>query len=198
MNLVFIDLVVIAGGITLIVFLLWFFFGPKAGKAAVLQAGVQEATVRVEGAYQPNGITLQVSVPTRLKFDRREATDCSNRVVIPGFDISRALPALQTTAIDFTPREPGEYPFAFAMNMYRGALVVQPDGREPDPAVAQPAQVRPEVAPRPSAEERPAKVEPEHAAGTSEYNGEVISFCSPGCKQRFDREPERYVGSEAR
>lgn len=35
-----IDFVVAAGGFALIAFLLWFFFGPKTGKAAVLQAGV--------------------------------------------------------------------------------------------------------------------------------------------------------------
>ena len=162
---------VIAGGLALILFLLWFFFGPKKGKAAAFRAGVQEATIRVEGAYQPNVITVKAGTPVRLRFDRREATDCSNRVVIPDFDISRALPAFQTTTIELTPEQPGEYPFACAMNMYRGTLVVEPaDGAaaaEPeDAAVAEiadraeaPAQVRPEVAPKPSAEERPARAD---------------------------------------
>ncbi len=156
-----IDLAVVAGGFALIGFLLWFFFGPKTGKAAVIQAGVQETTIRVEGAYQPNRITLKAGVPARLKFDRREATDCSNRVVLPDFSISRALPAFATTAIEFTPQEPGEYPFACAMNMYRGTILVEPaDGAVPDGTPEQgPTQVRPEVAPLPSAEERPATAE---------------------------------------
>jgi len=156
-----IDLAVVASGFALIGFLLWFFFGPKTGKAAVFQAGVQEATIRVEGAYQPNRITLKAGVPARLKFDRREATDCSNRVVLPDFSISRALPAFATTAIEFTPQEPGEYPFACAMNMYRGTILVEPaDGAVPDGTPERgPAQVRPEVAPLPSAEERPATAE---------------------------------------
>ena len=155
-----VDLAVIAGGIALIAFLLWYFFGPKKGKAAAFRAGVQEATIRVEGAYQPNVITVRAGTPVRLKFDRREATDCSNRVVIPDFGISRALPAFQTTTIDFTPEEPGEYPFACAMNMYRGTLVVEPDGGEPPPAeTPAPAQAPPESAPRPAAEERPARAE---------------------------------------
>lgn len=155
------DILVILAGFALIAFLLWFFFGPKTGKAAVFQAGVQEATIRVEGAYQPNRITLQAGVPARLKFDRREATDCSNRVVLPDFSISRALPAFATTTIDFTPHEPGEYPFACAMNMYRGTILVKPaDGAVPDGSAEQgPAQVRPAVAPRPSAEERAATAE---------------------------------------
>ena len=157
------DWLVIGGGLALIVFFLWFFFGPKKGKAAAFRAGVQEATIRVEGAYQPNVITVKAGTPVRLKFDRREATDCSNRVVLPAFEISRALPAFQTTSIDFTPEEPGEYPFACAMNMYRGTLVVEPGGGGAATAmeteVEAPTQVRPEVAPLPDADERPARAE---------------------------------------
>ncbi len=58
-----IDLLVMGSGVVLIACLLWFFFGPKQGKAAVLRAGVQEATIRVEGAYQPNRIALKAGAP---------------------------------------------------------------------------------------------------------------------------------------
>jgi Cu+-exporting ATPase len=156
-----IDWIVVGAGAALIAFLLWFFFGPKKGKAAAFRAGVQEATIRVEGAYQPNVITVKAGTPVRLHFDRREATDCSNRVVIPDFGVSRALPAFQTTSIDLTPEEPGEYRFACSMNMYRGTLVVEPDGAAPMAISAEPppTQVRPEVAPKPSAEEKPTRAE---------------------------------------
>ena len=156
-----VDIVVIIGGLGLIGFLLWFFFGPKQGKAAVMQAGAQEATIRVEGAYQPNLITVRAGMPVRLKFDRREATDCSNRVVLPDFGISRALPAFATTTIEFTPEQPGEYPFACAMNMYRGTIVVEPNGQTgaADTGASAPAQMPPEAGPRPSAEEKPAQAE---------------------------------------
>jgi Cu+-exporting ATPase len=40
-------------------------------------------------------------------------------------------------------------------------------------------------------------VDPKSAAGTSEYQGETIYFCSAGCKQKFDQNPEQYVGSGA-
>jgi Cu+-exporting ATPase len=36
------------------------------------------------------------------------------------------------------------------------------------------------------------KVDPRHAVGTSTYRDETVYFCSPSCKERFDREPERY------
>jgi YHS domain-containing protein len=35
------------------------------------------------------------------------------------------------------------------------------------------------------------------AAGTSVYRGMTYFFCSPGCKQAFDKEPEKYVSSES-
>jgi Cu+-exporting ATPase len=35
------------------------------------------------------------------------------------------------------------------------------------------------------------EVEPTTAAATSEYRGQAIYFCAPGCKRAFDREPER-------
>ena len=31
------------------------------------------------------------------------------------------------------------------------------------------------------------------AAGKSEYKGQTYFFCSPGCKQTFDRDPEKFV-----
>ena len=53
------DILVIVGGAGLIGFLLWFFFGPKKGKAAAIRAGVQEVTIRVEGAFQPSKVTVK-------------------------------------------------------------------------------------------------------------------------------------------
>ena len=37
------------------------------------------------------------------------------------------------------------------------------------------------------------QIEEQTAAGTSEYQGETYYFCSAGCKERFDREPEMYA-----
>ncbi len=41
-------------------------------------------------------------------------------------------------------------------------------------------------------------VDPDKAAGVSEYGGNRYSFCSRTCKEKFDRDPERYLrgGSE--
>lgn len=38
------------------------------------------------------------------------------------------------------------------------------------------------------------EIRPEEAAATSQYQGRTYYFCAPGCKQEFDRHPERYAG----
>ena len=40
-------------------------------------------------------------------------------------------------------------------------------------------------------------VNPDEAAGTSEYKGKTCYFCAPGCKRDFDKDPEKYL-SEAK
>ncbi len=39
-------------------------------------------------------------------------------------------------------------------------------------------------------------VEPNTAAGKSEYKGKTYYFCSLGCKRAFDKEPWKYVGQQ--
>ena len=36
-------------------------------------------------------------------------------------------------------------------------------------------------------------IDPDNAAGTSEYKGQTYYFCSLGCKKAFDKEPEKYL-----
>jgi Cu+-exporting ATPase len=39
-------------------------------------------------------------------------------------------------------------------------------------------------------------VYPAHAAGSSEYHGTTYYFCSPGCKTKFDSNPQAYLGQD--
>lgn len=39
-------------------------------------------------------------------------------------------------------------------------------------------------------------VNPDDAAGSSEYQGQTYYFCSKGCKAAFDKEPEKYIGKQ--
>lgn len=41
------------------------------------------------------------------------------------------------------------------------------------------------------------QVDEQHSPGTSEFNKKTYYFCSQGCKQKFDTNPERYAGQAA-
>ncbi len=41
-------------------------------------------------------------------------------------------------------------------------------------------------------------VDEKTAAGQSDYQGQKYYFCSPGCKQAFDTDPEKYLGHDDR
>jgi YHS domain-containing protein len=39
-------------------------------------------------------------------------------------------------------------------------------------------------------------VDEKTAAGKSEYNGKTYYFCAPGCKTKFDQNPQRYINKD--
>ncbi len=116
---------VLAGGIGAIVFVLWYFFGPKKQiRARTTQAGVQEINIQVNGSYSPDTIVVEKGQLVRLNFYRDETASCSEQVIFSDFGIARDLPAYKTTSIEFTPSKTGEFPFTCGMRMMRGKLVV--------------------------------------------------------------------------
>ena len=129
------QLTVTAGGCAAIVWVLWYFlFSSNPALAAAEIGGVQEVRIIVKGGYTPDTIVVQAGKPVRLLFYRDETADCSERVVFPKFDIDVALPAFQTTAVEFTPKDAGEFPFRCGMNMLKGLLVVESAGSDRQPA----------------------------------------------------------------
>lgn len=114
------------GGLGLIGLELWWFLlsKPKSRKATA-QAGIQEVTVMVDGGYEPSQIVVQAGQPVRLKFDRKDPSSCLEEVRLPEFRIAKMLPLNQTTAIEFTPEQPGSYEFTCGMNMFRGTIQVE-------------------------------------------------------------------------
>ncbi len=123
------QIVVTAAGAAVIAWVLWYFLLSRGtAVAASVAGGVQEVRVLVKGGYTPDTIVVQAGKPVRLQFYRDETADCSERVVFEKFKIDQILPAFQTTTVEFTPTEPGEYPFRCGMNMLKGLLVVEPPG----------------------------------------------------------------------
>lgn len=121
------QIAVLVGGIALIAFILWYFFGEREKAEARVDAkGIQEVNVTVKGGYAPDTIVVQQGRPVRLNFYRDETTSCSEQVVFGDFGIARDLPAYQTTPVEFTPDKAGEFVFTCGMNMLRGRLIVRP------------------------------------------------------------------------
>ena len=118
------ELAVTLGALALIMVLVWYFFGPKKAKAAEVKGNVQEVRITVKGGYSPDVIQVRQGVPLRLIFDRQEAGDCSSRVAIPDFQVSKSLAAFGTTVLEFTPDKAGSFGFACGMNMLHGTLIV--------------------------------------------------------------------------
>lgn len=116
---------VLVGGLALIAFTLWFFFGPRASEKAASSGGVQEISVVVQGGYSPDRIEVTRGQKVRLLFRREESTSCTEQVVFADFGVSALLPQGQTVPVEFTPDRAGEFTFHCAMNMVRGQLIVK-------------------------------------------------------------------------
>jgi Cu+-exporting ATPase len=120
------DVAVVLGAVLAMAGLSYFFFGPKQTRRATMRGGVQQIVVTIKGGYTPDLIRVRRGVPVRVTFDRREAGDCTSRVVFPDLHVSKSLPAFTRTVVEFTPEEPGRFEFACGMNMIHGTLVVDP------------------------------------------------------------------------
>ncbi|WP_036488068.1 cupredoxin domain-containing protein [Myxosarcina sp. GI1] len=116
-------LVVALGGLGLIgAELWWFMFSKTKASQAVTQKGIQEVEIVVDGGYEPSLVEVEAGRKVRLNFLRRDRSSCLEKVLLPDFHIARDLTIDRVTPIEFTPTQPGEYPFTCGMNMYRGTI----------------------------------------------------------------------------
>jgi plastocyanin domain-containing protein len=114
-------------GLGLIGFIIWFFWlvKTKGVKAVMTSGGYQEQMVLVKGGYTPDVIVVERGKPVRLNFVRQESASCSEMVLLPAFNKSANLPEGETVALEFLPKEAGEYEFQCQMGMLRGKLIVE-------------------------------------------------------------------------
>jgi plastocyanin domain-containing protein len=115
-------------GVIAVIWVNYYFF--LAGRSAAVRAatdgsGPQRVRIEVKGGYSPAVVKVQAGRPVRLEFFRNETNSCTEEVVLPDFGIRSFLPAHQTTPVDFTPTQPGDFEFTCGMGMVRGRLVVE-------------------------------------------------------------------------
>ena len=75
------------------------------------------------GVYTPSRIEVPVGRPIVLRFLRKDASPCAEKVLFDDFGISADLPVGEPTDVVIVPKQAGEYEFTCQMQMYRGQLV---------------------------------------------------------------------------
>ena len=96
--------------------------------AARVPGGGQEATVIVDGGYQPTTVQARAGVPLRLIFDRRDSGACSERVLFPDAGIDALLPTGERTVVDLPELSPGRHEYTCGMGMLHGAVEITEAG----------------------------------------------------------------------
>lgn len=122
------DLVVVVLGTGLIAGELWYFLAPRKGRgvrAPPTRGGVQEVRVLVKNGFEPDTVFVEAGRPVRLLFYRDETAECSERLLMDDFGIDQDLPPFQATPVQFTPADPGDYPFSCGRSSITGRVVAQ-------------------------------------------------------------------------
>jgi plastocyanin domain-containing protein len=107
-------------GLGAILFVAWFFFGKKVQAVAV----DKQVQIMVDGGYTPEVISVTKGQPVTLNFFRKDASSCLEEVVLPDFGVRKMLALNETTVIEITPQQVGEFAFSCGMNMYHGKIKV--------------------------------------------------------------------------
>ena len=90
------------------------------------QPSVQRVTVALtEKGYEPTTLRLRRGVPAQVTFIRKVSATCGTQIVLPDYDIKRALPLDDPVLVKFTPKRSGTFAFTCGMGMLRGSLIVQ-------------------------------------------------------------------------
>jgi len=121
------DWVVLAGAVTAIAAVnWWFFFAGQAPSMAAVAAsgGPAEVVIAVDGGYSPAVVQVKKGERVRLVFDRKDTSSCSEEVVIPAFNVRQFLPSGERTVVEIEPTESGRFPFTCGMSMLRGSIIV--------------------------------------------------------------------------
>lgn len=124
--------IVTIGGLLLIGFIAWFFWGPKKGGslAEISKSGYQEAAIQVKNGYHPARVIVQSGKPIRFEFKREETNACSEMVIFPDFQKSATLPVGQKVIIELPPMQAGTYDFTCQMGMYKGSIIARGDDKK--------------------------------------------------------------------
>jgi plastocyanin domain-containing protein len=84
-------------------------------------AQVVELTVTKDG-FVPSTVTVTHGKPVKLVVTRKVERTCATDIVSKDLGVNQALPLERPVRIQVTPKKPGQYRFACAMDMIGGTL----------------------------------------------------------------------------
>ncbi|MGD9385112.1 MAG: cupredoxin domain-containing protein [Thioalkalispiraceae bacterium] len=105
------------------IFIIWWFWlsSPKAARS---QSDVVDILVD-NGVYSPANIEVEQGQNLRLRFLRKDASPCAEKVIFDDLGISADLPIDEKLELAVPTDNKGEYPFTCQMQMYRGKVIVK-------------------------------------------------------------------------
>ena len=110
-------------GVALIALIVWWFWLYKAREVALDE---DDLVIVVEnGTYTPARVRIAANHATELHFLRKDASPCSEMLLLPELEVSESLPLNKPKSIKLPPMAEGEYDFHCQMQMYRGVLKVE-------------------------------------------------------------------------
>lgn len=109
--------------VVLFVFIIWWFWlsSPRAQKSA---SEVIDVIVE-NGVYNPSRIEVSQGQALTLRFIRKDASPCAQKVIFEDWNLSADLPVEQPYEMKIPTVDKGEHPFTCQMQMYRGMLIIE-------------------------------------------------------------------------
>ena len=110
-------------GVLLFVFIIWWFWmsSPRAQQST---SDVIDVVVD-NGVYTPARIEVSQGQPLTLRFIRKDASPCAEKVIFEDWNLSADLPVEQPYELKIPTDDKGEHAFTCQMQMYRGTLVIK-------------------------------------------------------------------------
>lgn len=120
-------ILVILGGLGLVSFIYWFFFGKKPSfvKSNLTMEGQGRIDVIVDGGYRPENIKIRKGQKTTISFLRKDSNTCLEEVIISEFKVNKYLPMNEKVEVEIIPKTSGEFSMHCGMNMFHGKIIVE-------------------------------------------------------------------------
>ena len=106
----------------LILLIVWWFWLSKP--RAVKQVSDVIEVIVDNGVYTPAHIQVQQGKPLTLRFIRKDASPCAEKVIFDDLQIAADLPIEKPVEIRIPTEQTGSFDFTCQMQMYRGKLTV--------------------------------------------------------------------------